>query len=300
MRAKFLALAVASILAVAIGALGQSSNARVSGIVTDASGAVIPGVEVTAKNNATGVVTAVLSNEAGAYNFASLLPGVYSVSAMLQSFRTQSFTDVQLGNAAQVRLDFKLQVGGVSQSVEVSISGAQVLVESSSSVGQVLPQQVVQDLPLISNNVLDLVQVMAGVKMTNNPIFGAGETQFAGVSSTNINVQRDGVPITGTRWPTGLDTTTEMNPDLVGEVKMILAPVDAEMGRGSGQVQIQTKSGTNAFHGGVVFNARNSALDANTWENNRSRIDIPWRNYPEATASIGGPIIRNKTHFFAL
>src|SRR5688572_21180048 len=90
---------------------GQSSNARVSGTVTDASGAVLPGVEVTATNNATGIVNSVVSNEAGAYNFASLLPGVYTISASLPSFQTQTLRDVQVGNAAQVRLNFSLQVG---------------------------------------------------------------------------------------------------------------------------------------------------------------------------------------------
>ena len=100
---------------VALHSFGQSSNARMSGTVNDASGAVLPGVEVTATNNATGVVTTVLSNDAGAYNFASLLPGTYTISASLPAFQTQTFRDVQLGNAAQVRLNFSLQVGGVDQ-----------------------------------------------------------------------------------------------------------------------------------------------------------------------------------------
>src|SRR5437870_5202518 len=89
-------------------AFGQSSNARVSGTVNDATGAVLPGVEVKATNNATGVVSTVLSNDAGAYNFASLLPGVYTISATLPAFQTQTYRDVTLGNAAQIRLNFSL------------------------------------------------------------------------------------------------------------------------------------------------------------------------------------------------
>src|SRR5262245_32111753 len=152
MSVRRFGLILALIVSLSIGAFAQSSNARVSGIVTDATGAVIPSVEVTAKINATGVVTTILSNEAGYYNFASLLPGVYTVSAALAAFKTQTYTDVQLGNAAQVRLDFKLQVGATTQSVEVSISADRLLVESSSSVGNVLEQQRVTDLPLVSNN----------------------------------------------------------------------------------------------------------------------------------------------------
>src|SRR5262245_65111467 len=91
-------------------AFGQSSNATVSGTITDSTGAVLPGLTVTATNNGTGVVTTVFSNESGLYNFASLLPGVYTVKAELPGFQTQIYTDVQLGNAAQVRLNFSMPV----------------------------------------------------------------------------------------------------------------------------------------------------------------------------------------------
>src|SRR5438093_4455518 len=281
-------------------ALAQSSNARVSDTVNDATGAVLPGVEVTATNNATGVVSTALSNDAGAYNFASLLPGVYTISASLPSFQTQTYKDVQLGNAAQVRLNFALQVGQVATAVEVTATASQVLLESSSSVGNVLPEKQVTDLPLVSNNVIDLVGVMAGVQVTRDNVFGANDTKFAGVAAGNINVQVDGIPISGGRWPTGVQTPTTINPDLVGEVRMILAPVDAELGRGSGQFQIQTRSGTNQFHGGVVWDAQNSALDANSWSANQTGATPLWRNQPEMTARLGGPIVKNKTFFFGL
>src|SRR5215468_3108502 len=284
----------------AVQTFAQSSNARLSGTVNDTTGAVLPGVEVKATNNATGVVDTALSNDAGAYNFASLLPGTYTITASLPSFQTQTFRNVQLGNAATIRLNVVLQVGGVATNVEVSITASQVLLESSSSVGNVLEQQKVNDLPLVSNNVMDLVGVMAGVNVTKDNVFGANDTKFAGVAASNINVQRDGIPITGGRWPTGLQPATSINPDLVGEVRMILAPVDAELGRGSGQFQIQTRSGTNQFHGGVVWDAQNSALDAHSWSDNQTGATPLWRNQPELTARIGGPIVKNKTFFFGL
>jgi hypothetical protein len=283
----------------AVQAFGQSSSARLSGTVNDATGAVLPGVEVKATNNVTGVESTTLTNDAGTYNFASLLPGTYTVNASLPSFQTQTLKDVQLGNAAQVRLNFALQVGGVSTNVEVSVAASQLL-ESSSSVGNVLEQQKVTDLPLVSNNVMDLVGVMAGVNVTKDSVFGANDTKFAGVAAGNINVQRDGIPITGGRWPTGLQPATAVNPDLVGEVRMILAPVDAELGRGSGQFQIQTRSGTNQFHGGLVWDAQNSALDAHSWSDNQTGATPLWRNQPEATLRLGGPIQKNKTFFFGL
>ena len=304
---KLLAASILLSLFLAGETFGQSSNATVSGTVSDSTGAVLPGVTITATNNATGIVTTVLSNESGVYNFASLLPGVYKISGELPGFQIGAYADVQLGNAAQVRLNFALRVASQAESVEVTITADTLLATSSSSVGAVLPETKVRDLPLTSNNVLDLTQVMPGVYTTVSPVFGANETKFAGVSARDVNVQRDGVSVGGERWPTGINAGTELHPDLVGEVKMILAPVDAEMGRGSGQVQIQTRSGTNQFHGGGVWSVKNSILDANVWENNRTvdpftgkSVARPWRNFQQATGNLGGPIVRNKTHFFVL
>src|SRR5437763_8995310 len=168
-------ISVCLCVCLAIEAFGQSSNARLSGTVSDTTGAVLPGVEVKATNNATGVVSTVISNDAGAYNFASLLPGAYTISASLPAFQTQTYRDVQLGNAAQVRLNFSLQVGQVATNVDVSIAASQLLLESSSSVGNVLEQQKVNDLPLVSNNVMHLVGAMAGVNVTKANVFAANE-----------------------------------------------------------------------------------------------------------------------------
>ena len=309
MRTRF-AAAMLLVLFLSSFAIGQSNNATLGGTVADPTGALVPGVSLKATNQATGIVTTVLSNDAGAYNFASLPPGLYKVIAELPGFRSQTYSDVQLGNAAQSRLNFTLTLASVAQSVDVTITAQNLITSSSSSVGEVLQQRQIQDLPLVSNNVLDLVGVMAGVFMTNDAVFGAEQTNFAGVSARDINVQRDGISINSQRWPNGLDSPTRMNPDLVGEVKLILAPVDAEMGRGNGQVQIQTRSGTNRFTGAAAWNVQNSALDANTWNNNRNqtpnnlgvvRATQPaWRNYHDYTVSFGGPIKKNKTFFYAL
>src|ERR1043165_6108874 len=162
MRKPFIALAV---LSICLQGFGQSTNAVVSGTVGDATGAVLPGVEVIATNNATGVVTTVLTNESGAYNFASLPPGVYKVSASLPGFQTRAFTDVQLGNADKVRLNFSLTVGGLNTEVEVTVAADTLLATSSSSVGEVLSQARVQDLPTVSNNVMDVYRLIPGVRL---------------------------------------------------------------------------------------------------------------------------------------
>jgi hypothetical protein len=102
----------------------------------------------------------------------------------------------------------------------------------------VLPEEKLTELPLVSSNVLDLIKVMGGVNMTDSPTFGADRTTFAGISAANVNLQRDGVTVNDVRWGTGLSSPVYLNPELIGEFKLVIAPVDAEMGRGSGQVQL--------------------------------------------------------------
>jgi hypothetical protein len=289
------------VLAFSSAAFGQTSTATVSGTVQDASGAFIPGVSVTATNTTTNVATSTVSNEAGAYNIPALQPGTYAVTAELPGFQIARYTAVEMRTSAQIRLNFTLRVAGVATAVEVAVSADQLLVESSSSVGGLLKAQEVRDMPLVDNNVLDLVQVTAGiVASTNDTAFGAEDTRFAGVSAMSVNISRDGIPVQDQRWPTGISGSTVVHPDLVGEMQIILAPVDAEMGRGNGQVQITTRSGGNAFHGAAVWDVQNSALDANTWTNNRSGVIPDWRNKQQYTVSLGGPIVKNRTFFFAL
>ena len=247
---------------------GQSSFATVSGTVADGTGALIPGVTVTATNTGTNVATSAVSNDTGTYTILALLPGTYTVTAELPGFQTQRFTEVRLGNAEQVRLNFTLMVAGIATGVEVTVAPDTVLAATSSSVGEGLSQQKVTDLPLVGNNVLDLMSVVNGINVTNDPIFGANSTTFAGVAANYLTVQRDGVMVQDTRWPTGINSATMINPDLVGEIRLILAPVDAEMGRGNGGIQIQTRSGTNQYRGSGVWSFQNTALDPNTWANN--------------------------------
>jgi hypothetical protein len=152
---------------------------------------------------------------------------------------------------------------------------------------------------LVGTDVLQLIDVLPGV---------VGEN-FAGVSQMSVNTVRDGLSVSDGRFNAGVFATTVMNPDLVGEVRLILAPVDAELGRGNGQVQITTRSGTNRYSGAATWNIKNTALNPNTWANNRNvdpvtgawdPIEPNWENNHQYSISYGGPIVRNKTFFFAL
>ena len=268
----------------------QTSNATLAGTVSDASGALIPGVTVSATNTATGIVTTVLSNEAGAYQFASLQTGTYKVSAELAGFRTQAYNNVALGVSQQVRLNFTLQVGGVAQSVEVTVAGDTLIATSSSSVGSVLPEYKVRDLPLSGRQVIDLVRTTAGTVGSN----------FAGGRTSAVNTTRDGFVVSDGRYDHGAYSVNFVSPDLVEEVRIITAPVDAEAERGAGQVQMVTRSGTNQLRGSLFWNNRNSALDASNWFNNFNSVGKNYENRNQFGGRLGGPITKNKTFFFML
>src|SRR5215813_2839524 len=129
-------------------AFAQTTNATLGGTVSDASRALIPGVTITATNTQTGIVNTVVTNEAGAYQFASLQHGRYDIHAELPGFQSQVRNNFELGVSQQVRLNFVLQVGNVAQSVEVNVAADTLIATTSSSVGSVLPDTTVRDLPL--------------------------------------------------------------------------------------------------------------------------------------------------------
>src|SRR3989454_1899996 len=297
MNGLFARAAAVVCLFFAMNGFAQVINATLSGTVTDATGALIPGVGITATQTETGVVSTAVTNESGTYQFPSLQPGPYRVAASLPGFQSQIF-QITLGTAQQIRQNFTLQVGAVTQAVEVSIAADQLLTTLSASVGNALPQRQVADLPIVGRNVMDIATtIMPGV-------FGDGHanTTFAGITATgggNIGISMDGVTMNTGTHVQGLKTATFINPDMVDEVRVVVAAVDVE-GRGSAQIQVRTRSGTNQFHGGSTFNVRNSVLDANTWSNNRQRVAPLWYNRPQYTATLGGPIIRNKTFFFGM
>jgi hypothetical protein len=265
-----------------------------------------------ATETATGVVTSTLTNESGSYNFPALVPGNYKVTAELQGFKTAVDNNVRLGVSAQVRVNFSLEIGTSSTQVDVNVSGQSILTDSSASIGEVLTEQRIRDLPTVGNNVLDLLEVLPGFRVS---AFGSQFDTITGLGLNSINTTINGLSTTNTRYDAqtyGYDvfTPVTINPDLVGEIKLILSPVDAELGRGNAQVQIQTRSGTNKYTGSAVWNIQNTALNANSWVNNHTGVIgdqgnfIPnnngWRNTHEITASFGGPIVKNKTFFFVL
>src|SRR5438128_1799384 len=238
---------------------GQVS-ASIGGTVSDPTGALIPGVEVTATNVNTGISATQVTNEAGAYQIPSLQPGTYRLKASLPGFQAATRENIQLSQGQQVRFNFTMQVGTVATAVEVLADSATALATTTATVGDVLPDTEVRSLPLSTRNVIDLAFVTAGT---------VGEN-FGGARMSQINTTRDGLPTGDGRYMdwNGAYSGTFTSPDLVEEVQVNVTSIDAAVGRGSGQVRLQTRSGTNQFHGALFHSNENSKLAANNWFQN--------------------------------
>lgn len=267
-------------------------NATVGGTVSDSTGALIPGVDVTATNVNTGIATNRLTNESGNYEFPSLQPGIYTVSAVLSGFQTQTFKNVQLSQGQQVRLNFTLQVGTVATAVEVVVEADTLLATTTASVGNVLPDREVLSLPVSTRNVLDLVRTVAG---------SVGEN-FAGATTGQVNTTRDGLVTTDGRYAgsNGVYSAIFTSPDLVEEVRVSVTSVDAAVGRGSAQVAMQTRAGTNDYHGALFYTNNNSAFNTLGWFDNLVGAQKSYKNRNQFGGRLGGPIKKNKAFFFVL
>jgi hypothetical protein len=267
-------------------------SASIGGTASDPTGALIPGVEVTATNVNTGINTTQVTNEAGAYTIPSLQPGTYRLKASLPGFQTSTRENIQLSQGQQVRFNFTMQVGAVATAVEVLTDSATSLATTTASVGDVLPDTEVRGLPLATRNVIDLAFVSAGI---------VGEN-FGGARMSQINTTRDGLPTADGRYLdwNGAYAGTFTSPDLVEEVQVNVTSVDAAMGRGSGQVRLQTRSGTNELHGALFYSNQNSKFASNNWFQNQVGTRKDYLNRNQFGGRLGGPIIRNKAFFFFL
>lgn len=287
MRHTFLLIAL--LLVLPAWSAAQSINAALSGTVTDTNEAIVAGATVVALNIKTGVAATATTNDAGVYTFPSLQPGAYRVTAEKQGFKKLVYNDVTLELSARITLNFALEVGAINESaVEVNAALDTTLAIGNTSVGGVINGQKVRDLPLPGRNALDLVLTQAGLVGSN----------FSGSRIGALNVSRDGINVMDQRINLGINSSVFSSTDVVDEVRVVTSPADAEFGRGSGQVLLTTKSGTNEFHGTAVESHRNTALNANTWFNNLrgNPRNVLIRN--QFAGTLGGPIIKNKTFFF--
>jgi hypothetical protein len=226
-------------------AWAQGTDAVVSGDVLDATGAIVPAAAITALNLNTGVKTVVTSNASGVYLYAALPPGDYRFTAEKEGFKRLDLNQTTLRIGDHLQQNLTLQVGGTKESVEVTANADSVSYLSTSQ-GGLLNSQRIQDLPVSGRNVMELVATQAGMVSTSSGVnMNGSRTDMMNITLDGTNIQDNAVltSITGQMIATTVDR--------VEEVKVVTSPADAEYGRGSGQVQLVSRSGTNKFHGSV-------------------------------------------------
>jgi hypothetical protein len=292
---------VCGVFALSLSSAFGQVNAVLGGTVTDPSGAVLADAKVTATNTGTGIVTTRETNSTGNYDFPSLQPGKYSITATSSGFQTVTFTNLDLGQGQQVRQNFTLQVATAAQSIEVVEEADSTIGTTTASVGAVLTERAVLSLPVLSRNVLDLAATSPGVVVLRNA-FGAEVPSFSGAATGQVNTTRDGVITNDGRYndSNGAYSAIFTSPDMVEEVRVSTNTVDPSAGRGVAQVQMRTRAGTNEYHGAVFYSNNNSALSSNTWFNNLRGAEKNYTNRNQYGARLGGPIVKNKAFFFAL
>jgi hypothetical protein len=299
-RATLRAVVIA-IVTTAAPALAQSTG-TIQGTVTDAQGAVVPGAMIVIRNQATAVERLVVSDVAGAYLAPSLPPGLYRVEAQLPGFQDQP-REVEVEVARTAVVNIRLSVGGVAENVSV-IAASPVIDTATVSVGQVITEKTVQEIPLNGRHFVDLGLLIPGsVTPPANgfltaPLRGQGSFAFntAGNREDTINFMINGVNLND---PAQNQITFQPSINTVSEFKVDNSTFSAEYGRNSGAiVNIATRSGVNDFHGEAFEFLRKDALDSRNFFNQPPAPQSPFKRN-QFGGNLGGPIAKNRTFFFA-
>lgn len=295
--------------------LGQTNHATITGIITDQQGTGIPDVKVTATNLSTNLAFSRTSSQDGAYVIPQLPIGPYRLEATAPGFKTYEQSGINLEVAQRLRLDFRMDVGSVNESISVVAEIPRIQTEDS-SLGAVVESRRIEDLPLNGRHVFSLVRIVAGVQPRNDRTDGFAEIANQTFSQLRIN----GGPGYGNQFfldgavnsaPVHNEIAVVPMADAVAEFRVETSALKAEFGQSSGGViNVVTKSGTNELHGSFYEFLRNDALDARNAfavqpDPRTGRIKQVLR-YNQFGGTVGGPVRipgvydgRNRTFFFA-
>lgn len=286
--------------------LAQVQNGALTGSVTDPSGAIVPGVAISAVNSATGAHYNTITTSSGQYLFPSLPIGAYALTAQAHGFKSEERQRIPLEVGQREVVNFTLQLGSEVQTVQVS-AATPLLETEAASPSEVVVNRYVQDLPLSTRNWDDLMGLAAGVSMdrytnqsgaTNSGRFGG--INIHGVRSLQNNFILDGVDNNTVSENVQELSTEAVRPsvDAISEFETVTDPYDAEYGRSpGGAIVVVTKSGTNQFHGDVWEFNRTSATDATDFFTNRAGAQKPGLTQNQFGGVVGGPIIKDKLFF---
>jgi hypothetical protein len=292
-------------------AYAQVAGGNLSGTITDPSGRLVPQAQVSIENVSTGITTAVSTNSDGYYTAANLLPGEYQVTVSAKGFATEVRKGISLTVGARQVIDLTLQVGSAAKTVVEVTTEAPAVQLASSDISAVVNATTVRELPLNGRSWTDLAALQPGVDtIQTQPTFTTGadrgnrgfgqQLTISGARPQQNNYRLDGVSLNDyANGAPGSVLGGSLGVDAIQEFSVLTSNYSAEYGKTSGGVvNAITRSGTNTFHGSVYEFLRNSGLDA------RNYFEVP--TDPKASfkrnqfgGSIGGPVIKNRTFFFA-
>ena len=298
MRHMYFSLSVPVLVFLLLGVFGtktaNAQMARLTGTVTDASGLIVPGAELTVTNQDTGVSYQTKSNATGTYSLGLLPPGRYTLEGEFQGFKKFNRPGIVLETGFVRTVDIELDVGAVTETITVEAS-TPLLQSETSDVAQLIERATIQNAPLSTRRVASLVRLMGAVSFSQEkghtviPAFS-----LAGGRSLNQMWTLDGIPGTNSTLGTA-QLLNNPSQEAVQEFKIDANNYSADLGHnGGGFIQITTRSGTNSFHGSLYEYLRNDRLDARTFFA-PGKAPLRWNIFG---GSLGGPIIRNKTFFF--
>ena len=297
----FLAFLV-TILVAAPYSYAQSSS--LSGVVTDETGGVLPGVEITILNEANGLQRTILSTDEGLYVFPQLPPGSYTLAATQPGFELVTIEGITLLVNTKIDLPVKFDVEALTESVTVSAAARQ-LNTTDASVGNAFGTKPIGQLPLNARNPAGLLSLQAGVTfLTADPLDAqlSGDIRNGsvnGAQSDQSNVTLDGVDVNDQDGRLPFTSVLRNTLDSIQEFRVVTTTANADQGRSSGaQVSLVTKSGSNEIHGSLYEYHRNTVTAANDFFNNRAGVDRPKLIRNVFGASVGGPVKNDRFFYF--
>ncbi|MCL6464355.1 MAG: carboxypeptidase-like regulatory domain-containing protein [Acidobacterium ailaaui] len=284
----------------------QQATTSLSGVVTDASGALLPGASVTITRDATGQTLSTTTNAHGEYQFQQLAPGTWTVKVSAAGFGDQSKVGSLLVSKPAT-IDFQMTLQSVSQTVNVSAE-TETLNTSDASLGNAVNNQVIQSLPMIDRNVPDLLSLQPGVLYLGHQVDVSNDSRTGavnGVRSDQGNITMDGLDDNDQKLGYAFTGVLRETLDSVDEFRVTTAMANSDQGRAAGaQINLITKRGTDQFHGGVYEYNRNTATAANDWFNKQAELASGEPNAPGKYIrntygfDLGGPILKQKLFFF--
>jgi hypothetical protein len=303
MMRRLTSVFLAVLLLSSVPAFGQGTRGSLNGAVKDPNGAAIAGATVTMKNSGTGEETKSVTNSQGAFAFPSLAPGKYSATVEAGGFKKTELTEVVIEVSQAAALEVSLEVGAVTEQVTVTGTQQEVINTTTPTLSKTITAKQVEDLPLLSRNPLDLARLQAGLAVNGTDVRNAS---VQGLRGNATNVTQDGINAMD-NFVKGSSFFALSSPSLnaTSEFSITVGTVGSDAGRGVAQVSLVTPSGSNSLHGGVFYQHRNDALNANTFFNNATKTPKPFLRQHFFGVQSSGPVYiphvydgRNKSFWF--